>query len=121
MNGRRCAARHEATGGIVDYTDRLRLLAISSAQENPQQALGPSVLDPKTRAIARLAALISCGGAAAASYGAFTDEALASGATPDEIVDVLVDLIPVVGLPRAVAAAPCLALALGYDVDQALE
>ena len=34
-----------------------------------------------------------------------------------EIVDVLVDVVPIVGLPCAVAAAPKLALALGYDSD----
>jgi len=44
-----------------------------------------------------------------------------AGATAAEIVDVLIGVIPIVGLPRAVAAAPKLALALGYDTDDALE
>ena len=30
-------------------------------------------------------------------------------------------VVPIVGLPRVVAAAPQLAMALGYDVDDALE
>ena len=33
----------------------------------------------------------------------------------------LVGVVPVVGLPCVVAAAPKLALALGYDTDEALE
>jgi alkylhydroperoxidase/carboxymuconolactone decarboxylase family protein YurZ len=40
-----------------------------------------------------------------------------AGATAAEIVDVLVGVIPVVGLPAVVAAAPKLAMALGYDTD----
>jgi hypothetical protein len=44
-----------------------------------------------------------------------------AGAAAAEIVDVLIGVIPVVGLPRVVAAAPKLALALGYDLDEALE
>ncbi len=43
------------------------------------------------------------------------------GATAAEIVDVLVGVVPVVGLPCVVAAAPNLAMALGYDTDDALE
>ncbi|MGH3476223.1 MAG: hypothetical protein ACRDQD_05235 [Nocardioidaceae bacterium] len=33
----------------------------------------------------------------------------------------LVGVTPVVGLPRSVAAAPKLAMALGYDINDALE
>jgi hypothetical protein len=41
--------------------------------------------------------------------------------TPDEIVEVLVAIVPTVGLPRAVLAAPSVAMALGYDLADALE
>jgi hypothetical protein len=44
-----------------------------------------------------------------------------TGATFDEIVGCLIAVAPVVGLARVVSAAPELALALGYDVDAALE
>jgi LuxR family maltose regulon positive regulatory protein len=47
--------------------------------------------------------------------------ALAAGATEDEIADVLVAIAPVAGLGRIAAAAPDLAIALGYDVAAALE
>ena len=66
------------------------------------------------------AALVAVGGAVP-SYGAEADAAVSAGATTAEIVDVLVGVIPVVGLPGVVAAAPKLALALGYNTDDALE
>ena len=71
-------------------------------------------------ALVRLAALVAVGGAIP-SYGAEADAAVGAGATAAEIVDVLVGVVPVVGLPAVVAAAPSLAMALGYDVDEALE
>ena len=78
------------------------------------------VLDPRTLELVRLAALVAVGGAVP-SYGAQADSAVSAGASAAEIVDVLVGVIPVVGLPCVVAAAPKLALALGYDLDEALE
>ena len=77
-------------------------------------------LDPKTLALVRLAALVAVGGAVP-SYGAQADAAVDAGATAAEIVDVLVAVTPVVGLPHVVAAAPKLAMALGYDTNDALE
>jgi 4-carboxymuconolactone decarboxylase len=106
----------------MDYTDRLRRLAINDEQL-PEQCGMSGVesheLDPKTVALVRLAALVSVGGAAA-SYGEHADAAVEAGATTSEIVDVLMTVVPVVGLPRAVAAAPNLAMALGYDIEEAL-
>jgi alkylhydroperoxidase/carboxymuconolactone decarboxylase family protein YurZ len=102
--------------------ERLRLLAINGAavDVDARRCLESPTLDAKTIALTRVAALIAVGGAVA-SYDAQSDEALANGATPAELVDVLEAVIPVVGLPRAVAAAPSLALALGYDIENALE
>lgn len=45
---------------------------------------------------------------------------MAAGATGDEIADVLLAIAPVSGLGR-IAAAPNMAIALGYDVAAALE
>ena len=73
-------------------------------------------LDSKTLALVRLAGLVAVGGATA-SFSAHSDAAIGAGATPDEMVDVLLGVLSVVGLPRAVAAAPHLAMALGYDVE----
>lgn len=108
----------------MDYTERLRRLAINDACFAGEDTAGtgaePSELDPKTLALVRLAALVAVGGAVP-SYGAHADAAINAGATAAEIVDVLVGVIPVVGLPAVVATAPKLALALGYDTDDVLE
>ena len=77
-------------------------------------------LDPKTLALVRLGALVAVGGAVP-SYGAEADAAVSAGATVAEIVEVLLGVVSVVGLPSVVAAAPSLALALGYDINEALE
>lgn len=110
----------------LDYTEVLRRLALNddrmvdqlvgSGEGGPLQP----VLDPRSLALVRVAALIAVGGSEP-SYGAHADAALDAGATVAEIVDVLVGVIPVVGLPRVVAAAPNLAMAVGYDVEEALQ
>jgi alkylhydroperoxidase/carboxymuconolactone decarboxylase family protein YurZ len=108
----------------LDYTDLLRRLALHDERVtadalgsgDAHSALPCPVLDARTLALVRLAGLVAVG-AAVPSYGAQADAAIDAGATAAEIVDVLVSVIPVVGLPRVVAAAPKLALALGHDVD----
>jgi len=102
----------------VDHIERLRRLAINDGRiaDDHDDFLGPAELDPKTLALVRLAALVAVGGAVP-SFGAQADEAIGAGATAVEIVDVLVSVLSIVGLPRVVAAAPKLALAFGYDTD----
>jgi 4-carboxymuconolactone decarboxylase len=106
----------------LDHTDLLRRLSLHDKRfmAGFLGGAGPPSpgLDPRTLALVRLAALVAVGGAVP-SYGAQADDAVDAGATDAEIIDVLVGIIPVVGLPCAVAAAPKLALALGYDVDDA--
>ena len=108
----------------MTYTDLLRRLSLHDERvvaavlgrvDPSSPGLDPS-LDPRTLALVRLAALVAVGGAVP-SYGAQADAAVDAGATVDEIVDVLVGVIPVIGMPRVVAAAPKLALALGHDVE----
>jgi alkylhydroperoxidase/carboxymuconolactone decarboxylase family protein YurZ len=77
-------------------------------------------LDDKTLALVRLGALVAVGGAVP-SYGAQADAAVDAGARVEQIVDVLVALLPVVGLPSIVAAAPKVALALGIDADEGFQ
>ncbi|MGZ6690847.1 MAG: carboxymuconolactone decarboxylase family protein [Solirubrobacteraceae bacterium] len=82
--------------------------------------VGVSGLDQKTQALVRLGASMAIK-AAASSYQANVDMALAAGASVDEIVGTLIAVAPDVGVVRTVSAAPELALALGYDVDAAFE
>ena len=73
-------------------------------------------LDQKVGLLVRLGALLTLG-AATSSLRVTVEQAIEAGASEPEIVDVLVTVGPAVGLARVVAAAPRLALALGYDVE----
>jgi 4-carboxymuconolactone decarboxylase len=81
---------------------------------------GTSALDPKTAALLQVGAAATIGSSAVCLQWSAT-RALAAGATQDEIADVLLAIAPVAGLGRIAAAAPGLAIALGYDVAAALE
>ncbi|MGC5166195.1 carboxymuconolactone decarboxylase family protein [Luteimicrobium sp. DT211] len=100
----------------MDDADRLRRLAINDTRLGDEEALELSALEPKNVALVRLAALVAVGGAEP-TYGSEVDRAVRAGATTAEIVDVLVAVIPIVGLPGVVVAAPLLALALGGPAD----
>ena len=76
---------------------------------------GQSELRPKVELLVRLAALLAVG-AATPSLREAVDQASAAGATTGEIVGVLVAVGPVVGLASVVAAAPRLAVAIGYEL-----
>ncbi|ACQ82372.1 conserved hypothetical protein [Beutenbergia cavernae DSM 12333] len=98
----------------MDYTDRLRRFAINDPRLEEEVELDAAALDPRALALVRLAALVAVGGAEP-TYGTEVDDAVTAGASTAEIVDVLAAVIPIVGLPSVVAAAPKLALALGVD------
>jgi alkylhydroperoxidase/carboxymuconolactone decarboxylase family protein YurZ len=71
-----------------------------------------SGLDPRSFALVKIAALIALD-APPASYLWQVANALDSGATPGDLIGVLRAIMPQVGLPRIVAAAPELMVALG--------
>ena len=73
---------------------------------------GKSGLDGRSYALVKLAALIALD-APPASYLWQVSNALAEGATPEDLVGVLIAIAPQVGGPKLVAAAPELMLALG--------
>nr|WP_194720132.1 carboxymuconolactone decarboxylase family protein [Cellulosimicrobium arenosum] len=87
---------------------------INDARIEDGRGLEPEVLDPRTLALVRLAALVAVGGADP-TYGAEVDAAVGAGASAAEVVDVLCAVVPIVGLPNAVAASPKVALALGLE------
>ena len=111
---------------MIEYQERLRSLALSddhfvgSVLGMTQDTVEVSRLEPKTHALVRLAALLAVD-AGQSAYNASVDVALASGASLDEIVGILIAVAPAVGLGRVVSAAPEFGLALGYDVNAALE
>jgi alkylhydroperoxidase/carboxymuconolactone decarboxylase family protein YurZ len=111
---------------MTEYEERLRSLALND-EHFARSVLGieldtadVSRLDAKTHALIRLGALLAVD-AAPSSYQASVEAASAAGATVDEIVGAVIAVAPTVGLARVVSAAPELALALGYDVDAALD
>lgn len=77
--------------------------------------VGLSQLDPKTAALLQVAVCVAIG-SSAVCVGWSTSRAVAEGATEDEVADVLLAILPVIGLGRVVTAAPDVAAALGYDV-----
>ena len=110
----------------ANQEERLRRLALhddhlirAMLAIDPGQA-EVSGLDPKSCALVRLGALVALD-APWVSYHWGVQWALAAGATTDEIVATLMAVAPVTGVARVVAAAPELALALGYDLDAAFE
>jgi 4-carboxymuconolactone decarboxylase len=79
---------------------------------------GASDLDAKAQALVSLGALLSVG-APTVSLRRVVELAYACGATEDEILGVLLAIAPAVGHARVVGVAPQLALALGYDLEDA--
>jgi 4-carboxymuconolactone decarboxylase len=79
-----------------------------------------SALDPKTTSLLQVGVSVALG-SPAVSLEWSAARALAAGASEEEIADVLLVIAAVAGLGRVVAAAPDLAIALGYDVGVALE
>jgi 4-carboxymuconolactone decarboxylase len=77
-------------------------------------------LDPKTHALVRLGGLVAMGGSGS-SYHWAAAAALDAGASAEEVVGTLIAVAPICGLARVVSATAEVALAIGYDIDQALE
>ncbi|MBD5785616.1 carboxymuconolactone decarboxylase family protein [Cellulosimicrobium terreum] len=98
----------------MDYAETLRRLMINDARIVDGRGLDPEALPPRTLALVRLAALVAVGGSEP-TYGTEIDAAVGAGVSAAEVVDVLCAVVPIVGLPNAVAAAPRVALALGLE------
>src|SRR4051812_612022 len=77
-------------------------------------------LDGRTFGLVKIAALIALD-APPASYAWQVTNALADGASPEDILGVLRAVAPQVGGPKVVAAAPELMLALGLALDDGPE
>ena len=111
---------------MTTYHDILRMLvvhdldlmaAIQVAEGAPRPA---DPLDARSRSIARVAALVAHDGAVE-TFDWTIGDALDAGVSADEIVGILLAVAPLVGVARIVSSAPKVGLALGYDLDAALE
>ena len=110
---------------IDEYKEHLRRLAMHDdafleAIAVEGSPFATSALDERTAALVRVGATVAVD-AALASFQHAVTLALAAGATSDEIVASLEAVTPVTGAARVVQCTPKVALALGYDVDAALE
>jgi alkylhydroperoxidase/carboxymuconolactone decarboxylase family protein YurZ len=79
--------------------------------------LEESELDPRAYSLVKIAALIAID-APPASFMAQVTIALEAGVTPEEILGVLIAVAPQVGIPKVVAAAPEVMLALGLALEE---
>jgi 4-carboxymuconolactone decarboxylase len=111
---------------VEDYKATLRRLAvrddryIEALLQTDRQNAAFAGLDDRSHALVRLGALIALD-ASPAAYMSSLEAALDAGASHEEVVGTLIALLPIVGVPRVVSAAPNLGLAMGYDVAAALE
>ena len=110
------------TVGFQEILRRLAIIDEGFAGDQAGLGLGmprAQVLDPKTAALVRVAALVAIGSPGVCLEWS-TSQALAAGATEDEIAGVLLAIAPVAGLGRVVSAVPDVAEALEFDVQAAL-
>jgi len=110
-------SEHERRLRSLSVNDEAALASLLDTRIDSDERCG---LNAKTRALVRLGAVVVLG-APPVTYQWATEAALAAGATDEEIVGTLIAVAPVPGVTRAVSAAPELAIALGYDIDEALE
>src|SRR3954447_10735967 len=90
---------------------------LSTAVELREDLRAQSGLDQRTFALTKIAALIALD-APPASYAWQIPNALAGGASADDILGVLKAVAPQVGGPRVVAAAPEIMVALGLSLPE---
>jgi alkylhydroperoxidase/carboxymuconolactone decarboxylase family protein YurZ len=115
-----------SSGTVDEYKHTLRRLAMRDDRyidvllSEEQANMTLAGIDARSHALVRVAALIAMD-AAPPSYMSAVEAGLRAGVSNEEIVGTLIAVLPVVGAARVVAAAPNLALALGYDVVDALE
>ncbi len=109
------AATRDGLAGVAagDLTFLEEVLAF---RDSEQASTG---LDARTFALVKIAALIALD-APPASYVWQVAGALDAGATPQDLMGVLRAILPQVGGPRAMAAAPELMLALGLELPDDL-
>jgi 4-carboxymuconolactone decarboxylase len=112
------------TGAITDDATAEALTALALGRtaaelERAEELRGMlrenSGLDPRSFALVKIAALVAVD-APPASYMWQVREALTAGVTPRDIIGILAAVAPQVGIPRVLAAAPEIMVALDLDL-----
>ena len=94
--------------------------ALGEAIEIREEFREETGLDGRTYGLVKIAALIALD-APPASYMWQVANALDDGATPEDVLGVLRAVAPQVGLPKVVAAAPEIMVALGLSLPEETE
>jgi alkylhydroperoxidase/carboxymuconolactone decarboxylase family protein YurZ len=104
--------------GVAAGDENLLRSALSASPGRGRAVRGgkDALLTPATSALVFLAALLAAEGSTTSLHWA-VERAEQAGAQDDEVIEVLATVAAVVGSARMVAAAPRLALAIGYDIE----
>lgn len=105
----------ETTADALSALTLGRTSMLEQSADLREQLRQNSGLDPRTFALVKIAALVAMDGPPA-SFLWQVGEALDAGAAPRDILGVLTAIAPQVGLPRVVAAAPEIMIALDLDL-----
>lgn len=118
MDGAHPTEAEQLLRGLASGDENLlrSVLALFPAGMRQPQAAPNQALPPATGALVHLAGLLAANGSTTSLRWA-VELALQAGARDEEIVEVLATVAAVVGSARVVAAAPRLALAIGYDIE----
>jgi len=105
----------------VSEETREALAGISAGRVDAlAEPLGAGSLDERTVALVKIAALIALD-APPASYAWQVASAVEAGVSGDDILGVLLAVVPQVGGPRTVAAGAEIMLALGLSLPESFE
>lgn len=104
--------------GDPPVTEQLR--AMMRARPHRPAAAFAGGLDEKTRALVSIGAALAAGSPTSVVQSV-ADDAMAAGATAEDVVGVLLAVARTIGSAGVVACTSRLALAIGYDIDRALE
>ena len=118
VNNPGITSREQLLRGLAAGDENLlrSVLAVSPLRTRPARTARSASLPPATRALVVLAALLAANGSTTSLRWAVElgDQA---GVEDEEVIAVLATVAAVVGSARVVAAAPRLALAIGYDIE----
>jgi 4-carboxymuconolactone decarboxylase len=118
VNETGATAREHLLRGLAagDETLLRSVLAVSPSGVRAARPAPAAGLPPATSALVLLAALLSAGGSTTSLRWA-VELADKAGVEREDMIAVLATVAAVVGSARVVAAAPRLALAIGYDIE----
>jgi alkylhydroperoxidase/carboxymuconolactone decarboxylase family protein YurZ len=105
----------DATAGALAALALGQTAMLEQAEDLREQLRVSSGLDPRSFSLVKIAALVAID-APPASFLWQVGAALDAGAKPRDILGVLTAIAPQVGMPRVVAAAPEIMLALDLEL-----